>query len=306
MIANEGLRARVLVVGDSPEIAHVITHELQASGHRVVQIAERADTVFAARAQRPEAIVIEGRVSDPLLLNECRQLRDDPVCGVNAVIVVSPSRPKHNDLIAAFAAGAWHVCTPPLDFDELQLRIAVYAAARRDHERASAANLVDLETGLYNAAGLARRGRELSSAAMRQHSELAVVAMSGDAGVPLPGDTVARCGHVLRSIGRLSDVLGRLGPMEFLVLAPGTGNIGAARLARRMAAGLRTALTSALPAGTDARVRAGFAALPNLAYSPVDPTEILARAAVALRVGELSPEFDWISPSEIQELSARA
>ena len=107
---------------------------------------------------------------------------------------------------------------------------------------------------------------------------------------------------MLRNVGRLSDIVGRLGPSHFLIVAPATGSAGAARLARRFATGFRPAIAQSLPPDAHARVRAGFTALPNLAYSPVDPTDILARAAVALRDGELSADFEWLSPAEVQGL----
>ena len=47
------------------------------------------------------------------------------------------------------------------------------------------------------------------------------------------GHVVVRCVHALKSSARLSDVVGRLSPTEFAVLAPGTDAAGARRLDRK-------------------------------------------------------------------------
>ncbi|HKS05066.1 MAG TPA: response regulator [Gemmatimonadaceae bacterium] len=302
MDESESGTARVLVVGESQEIAGAIARALEASGCAVVHISERRATVAAAEQHDANAIVIEGRAADVGLLEVCRALRDDPSCSVTPIIVATPAKPRRDDVLAALAAGAWHVCGAPVDIEELRIRIANYAAARERRVHGNGSSLVDQETGLYNAAGLARRGRELGSEAMRQRTELAFIALSADAGADLPSSAIARCGQMLRTVGRLSDIVGRLGPAHFLIVAPATGSAGAARLARRFATGFRTALAQALPPDAHVRVRAGYTALPNLAYSPVEPTDILARATVALRGGELSADFEWLSPSEVQGL----
>jgi PleD family two-component response regulator len=300
MDESESGTARVLVVGESQEIAGAIAHALDASGCAVVRLTDRSVTRAAARQHEANAIVIEGRAADAAVLEMCRVLRDDPVCNVTPVIVATPARPRRDDVLAALAAGAWHVCSAPVDVEELRIRVSTYAAARARVKHTNGTSLVDAETGLYNTAGLARRGRELGSEAMRQRTELAFIALSADADASVPSSAIARCGQMLRTVGRLSDVVGRLGPAQFLIVAPATGSAGAARLARRFAMGFRTALAQALPPDAHVRVRAGFTALPNLAYSPVEPTDILARATAALRAGELSADFEWLSPSEVQ------
>src|SRR5437763_22968 len=72
------------------------------------------------------------------------------------------------------------------------------------------------------------------------------------------GDAVNLLGRVLRATGRRSDAIGRVGPGEFAVIAPGTDRAGAVLLAERLARAVTTAAgggsTSApgLRAGYDA------------------------------------------------------
>ena len=108
--------------------------------------------------------------------------------------------------------------------------------------------------------------------------------------------TIVRCVHALRSSARVSDVIGRLSPMEFAVLAPGTDAAGARRLAERLAKQVQA--TAALPPGppapdtaaagiaTPLGVRAGYEAVANVGYAPIQPVELLVRASAALRTGK--------------------
>jgi GGDEF domain-containing protein len=204
-------------------------------------------------------------------------------------------------LLAALEAGVWHVSAMPLDVDELVLRVRIYVAARQDADRASTASLVDVESGLYNAAGLARRSRELGSEAARRRTDLAIVSIGADIGAAsLPADAMPKYGEILRNTGRPYDVIGRLGPTEFVVLAPATGTTGAARFARRLGSAFRSALLKSLPPGADVRVRAGFSALRTFSYTPVEPMEMVSRAMAALRAGTRSPDLAWLPQSEIE------
>jgi GGDEF domain-containing protein len=195
-------------------------------------------------------------------------------------------------------AGAWHLFSSPLDTDEVRLRIERFAAVRRNGHRAAEMSLIDADSGLYNAAGLARRGRELGQQAMRQHWAMSCVVLSAEvADAESAGVAETRCAAVLRHVGRLSDVMGRLGQMEYLALAPATDARGAEAFARRLAIALHETLQQSLP-GSSVRLKVGFSSTPNLGYQPVEPTELLARAAIALR-GGAAHDFAWIPPSDL-------
>src|SRR5260370_3504838 len=159
--------------------------------------------------------------------------------------------------------------------------------ATRGADGADGSGLVDPLGGLYNRHGLARRARELNSQAFRDHSALAGVAVSPDITDGRAADDArvaaagTGCAPALSTRSRLSDVIGRLGPREFALLAPATGPDGAVKLAQRMLHWVTTAL-AADPQAPAVRVRAGYDAVVNVAYAPLDPTALLLRAATAL------------------------
>jgi len=107
---------------------------------------------------------------------------------------------------------------------------------------------------------------------------------------------VAQCAQALSKRARLSDVVGRLGPREFAVLAPATGPDGAVKLAHRMVQWVTAALATD-PQAPSVRMRAGYDAVVNVAYEPLDPAALLLRAATALR-GARSGGADWLKRFE--------
>src|SRR6266571_5278969 len=86
--------------------------------------------------------------------------------------------------------------------------------------------------------------------------------------------------EVLRGTARRSDAIGRVGPGEFAVIAPGTDRAGAVLLAERLARGVKTL------AGATPGLRAGYDAVGNARYTPIEPKNLLSRATTALRAAK--------------------
>src|SRR5205085_10420650 len=125
----------------------------------------------------------------------------------------------------------------------------------------------------------------------REHGPLACVVLAVDLEqqelAPSQQGTgvVGRCVQALKTSARLSDVIGRLSPTEFAVLAPGTDAAGARRLAERLAGSVSGPSTTGEPAAAGAaatpspRVRCGYEAVANVGYAPIQPVALLVRGA---------------------------
>jgi CheY-like chemotaxis protein len=102
--------------------------------------------------------------------------------------------------------------------------------------------------------------------------------LAGNGGAENAMATVAA---TLRAQGRASDTIGRLSGTEFVIVAPDTDPAGVRGLVKR----LRTAIdTMSATAGSPAlRVRFGAYAVSNFGEASIAPTEMLVRAAEALR-----------------------
>ena len=128
--------------------------------------------------------------------------------------------------------------------------------------------------------------------AFHHGAALACVALAqvGGAGTA----AVQRLGQVLKASGRRSDAIGRIGPGEFAVVAPGTDSAGAVLLAQRVARAVRDAgHTEGAPP-----LRAGYDAVGNTRYTPVEPKNLLSRATSALRIAKSEAAANWIRAYE--------
>ncbi len=106
-------------------------------------------------------------------------------------------------------------------------------------------------------------------------------------------EVTAFCAQTIKRGVRHSDAAGRTGAVEFAVVAPRTSETGAIRLAQRLA--------GALGAGHGSpsfKLRAGYEAVGNLAYAPVSPRDLLARARRAWLDADPESRLGWIRPYE--------
>jgi diguanylate cyclase (GGDEF)-like protein len=86
----------------------------------------------------------------------------------------------------------------------------------------------------------------------------------------------------LKTVTRVSDTVGRLGPGEFIVVAPGTDQGGAVRLADRVFRAIETSAEAALIDPQHLKqIRAGFCATGG--EEPTTPEDLLLKATLALR-----------------------
>ncbi len=286
---NHRSELQILVLTDEPERTVTLRGWLEAA-HFTVAL-ERA------AAEQPDAIIVHVSAPGPAALALCQELRDGEDTALTPLLLWSEQPFTQDERLAALRAGAWDCLAPGTDREGMLAQLSTFARAKRGADRADGAGLVDPITGLYNRHGLARRARELNSQAFRDHSALACVAFSLDimdaADEARAAAAVARCAQALSTRARLSDVVGRLGPREFAVLAPATGPDGAVKLAHRMVRWV-TAAFAADPQAPPVRVRAGYDAVVNVAYEPLDPTALLLRAATALRGVRADASSDWL------------
>ena len=291
-----------LLASDREQSTRWLVSLLESGGYAVLR--ERTDqhALQRARATQPDVVIVDADLPGLGGVEFCRVLRSDARISGSTPIYLVQEQPSREQRLAALRAGAWECIVPPHDADEILLKLNAYVQAKLDADRARAEGLLDPGTGLYNRQGLARRARELGSQAFREHDALSCVVLALDltpdqasgANEESATPTIVRCVHALRSSARLSDVIGRLSPTEFAVLAPGTDASGARRMAERLAKQVQATAAPTPPTTPDAPggiaaplgVRAGYEAVANVGYAPIQPVELLVRASAALRTGK--------------------
>lgn len=284
-----------LLAEDRDERTQWLARLLEEAGYAVLRERTARHAGERARAAQPDLIIIAADLPDEPGVELCRGLRSDPrITSATPIFLTLPEPATREQRLAALRAGAWECVAPPHDPQELMVKANAFVRAKCDADRTRAEGLLDPQTGVYNRQGLARRARELASQAFREHDALACVVLALDhdgGGLGVESETAEAVGRgvqLLHSTARRSDVIGRLGPSEFAVLAPGTDASGARRLAERLAGSLQAAVApqagiAAVPA---AGVRFGYEAVANVGYAPIEPVELLVRASAAVRTGK--------------------
>ena len=273
---------RILIASDQDHGLRELEGFLGQHGYSVLRVYAGAPVLERARDVRPDVILLDARLADRDSLALGNALRDDPLIGTSTpILLMTTGHPTPRDHIAALRVGIWELLPLPLNPDELLLALDTYVRAKLEADGAPTENVVDDLTGLYTAQGLARRARELIFQAAHHNTSAACVmfapALEGEPSVEL----LQVVGRTFHAGGRRSDAIGRVGQGEFAVVAPGTDAVGAVKLAERFRRAMPTP-----------ELRAGYDAVGNVRYTPVEPKDLLARAARALQLAKA--EGKWI------------
>jgi diguanylate cyclase (GGDEF)-like protein len=273
---------------------------LESARYAVIHERSGESAIKRAQTAMPDLIIVETSLPDMTGEELCARLRADAkVAGSTPILIAFHESASREQRLNAFRSGAWDCIAPPHEADEILLKLGSFVRAKRETDQARTEGLWDSPTGLYNRQGIARRARELSAQAFREHIPIACVVLSLDAeqGIPTEaeGPTAARCAQVLRSSVRLSDVVGRLSQREFAVLTPAADPRGAKRLAARLADNILKdfAAVRGDEPPLQLRVRCGYDVVFNEGASPTEPVDLLVRAYSALRMGR-AEEGDWL------------
>lgn len=295
-VAASGRPVVLLAVAEE----HSLADALEERQYQAVEVHIGSLAIACARDLQPDTIVIDADLPDMTGIDACRLLQSDLRIGHGVpIVILSPNQPTPEQRVAALRAGAWDVLPQPADADELSLKLQTYVHAKRNIDAALADGQVDPATGVHSRPALARRARELGALLSREHGALACVVFDLETGLggPHAGSLVART-------ARVCDIVGAWSPTEIAVLAPITDHAGAVKLAQRVAAalGMATSAGQLVPGST---LRAGYDAVGNLTYSPVDPFQLLTRAAAAVRSGVPDTSCSWLRRSDIGKAGGR-
>lgn len=282
----------VLIVSEHEWASRSLDTILAPHGYAIIRAYNAKQAVERCRGSNPDAVFIDRRLPDSdgqslvaLLLEQ------DLITRSTAVMIMTASAVTREQRLEALRSGAWEVLTLPLDAEELRLRVDRYVRAKQESDRARDEALLDPLTGFYSWDGIVRRIRELGAAAERFGRPLACIVFASQEEARELTDSfeVSELADLLRGATRRSDVLARIGPREFAVVAPDTTPEGARILATRI-----RQRAGDSPDGNGGRwhVRAGMCAIADLREAALDPMEIVVRATLASRDSAATAELN--------------
>lgn len=270
----------ILIVSQHEWAARSLGSVLAPRGYAVLRAYNAKQAIELGERNDPDAVFIDLHLPDMSGGDLARDMLDqDAVSRAAPILLVATGHVSRDQKLKALEAGVWDLLSLPLDAEELLLRIERYIRGKRESDRLKEDALIDAITGLYSWHGISRRINEVAAAAARYGRPLSCIVLStqadeGAPGAPEAPEDAARMAKELRSAVRTSDILARLGPHEFAVVAPDTPSEGARILAGRL---------RQMGSGKDAslRYRTGFYAVDDLRASELDPMEFLLRATSA-------------------------
>jgi len=280
----------VLIANDQEWTARSLESILEADGHAVLRAYTGRQALDRALAERPDLVVLDRQLPDIDGPTVCRMLREESALGPMLPVVITTAGPAgRTQRLEAAAAGAWDFFGQPLDAEIVSLKLRAYLLAKRHHDRVTRDSLIDDLTGLYNARGLERRAREVSAEASRQRQPLACVVFGASDGalgeaLAAAADLARQLGGTFQRVGRTADVVGRLGVLDFGVVAPATTAEGARALVDRITAAATEDLAgNGMLKNGEVALRAGYCAVSDYGAGEMDVGEMLARAQSAMR-----------------------
>lgn len=265
---------------------------LVANGYAVLRAADGEDALALAKRYRPDALILDEHMSGLSGIEVARLIREEhDFDHATPIVITAPSPAQRMVRQAAYDAGAWDFCTHPLEAETLILKLGTFLRAKGAISEAREKALIDQETGVLSPLGMERWAEQLAARASRNHESLAcVVLMPGDSpDGPRPAETdgvtnaVSTFLQLSKDAFRRSDVVGRTEDGRLALLAPQTDPSGVEGMLARLRAAIAEATAGQHPGFTaPTEFKAGYWAARDFALTPLEPTELLKRAARAL------------------------
>jgi two-component system, OmpR family, alkaline phosphatase synthesis response regulator PhoP len=114
--------SKILVVEDDPDIANLIRHYLEKSGHTVQNLTTGAGVLTRLRADPADLVILDLMLPEIDGLAICQAMRNDPAMARIPVIMVT-ARGDEADRVAGFELGADDYVTKPFSPKELSARV---------------------------------------------------------------------------------------------------------------------------------------------------------------------------------------
>ena len=140
---------RILIADDNQANAELLEAHLDGTDYETRISANGEDTLAAARAWKPDLILLDVMMPKLSGFEVCRRLRADPVTKEVAVLMVT-ALDQSTDVETAVEAGTDDFITKPINKTELQLRVRAMleSRAKPDDVERSLAYLGRVQQGL--------------------------------------------------------------------------------------------------------------------------------------------------------------
>ena len=119
---NAGVKSKVLVVDDEPDVLDLVSYNLTQAGFQVETAVDGADALRKARSAAPDLILLDLMLPEMDGLEVCKLLRRDPKTNGIPIIMLT-ARAGEIDRIVGLELGATDYIPKPFSPRELVLRV---------------------------------------------------------------------------------------------------------------------------------------------------------------------------------------
>jgi two-component system, cell cycle response regulator len=223
---------QILVVDDSPVCRKLVEHALEGNPYSLMFAKSGSEALELFARHLPAIVISDWMMPDFSGLDLCQRLRSDVHPGYTYIILLTSIAEKDN-VVKGLAAGADDYLTKPFDPGELLARIGVGRRIIDLHRQIDAKNKLleelahsDSLTGLPNRRAIEEWGARQLRAAARHGFPYWVVLADLDSfktindtyGHPGGDAMLQKFADILKTVIRASDICGRLGGDEFLMV----------------------------------------------------------------------------------------
>lgn len=241
-------RGRVLVVDDNQPNRRLIQVQLEDAGFEVTTAVDGERCLEVARSEAPEVVLLDIRMPGMDGIETCRWLKEDSETRHIPVLFITNFGDDEPTAIEALEAGGNDFVSKDCSHHILAARVASQVAISRSQKRLQQMAMTDELTGvvsrraLFDALrravrGISRNGPKVLSYLIVDVDRFKRV--NDDQG-HLEGDQVLRCiARTIDGATRESDLVGRFGGDEFVVVLPATDEESAFKVAEKILGAVR-------------------------------------------------------------------
>jgi diguanylate cyclase (GGDEF)-like protein len=223
---------KILIADDSPLYRRLLIQSFEGSGYTILSAKNGNEALAMFAEHNPDLVITDWTMPDLSGINLCQTIRSEYKDRYPYLVILTGNTQKE-EVIEGLAAGADDYLTKPFHPGELQARVRVGLRIIQLHREIHAKNqqlellaLTDPLTGLPNRRAIdIWATRELSAAKRHRFSIWVAIAdldhfkkVNDTYGHDIGDEVLKQFGEILTRNTRESNICGRLGGEEFLVI----------------------------------------------------------------------------------------
>ena len=263
-MVRDNQKSVVLVADDDRVTRAMVSSWLSGAGYEVIGAADGEQALELAREHDPDLLLVDVTMPGRDGYEVCRAIQAESRTPPPVIFLTAHS--QTNARVAGLDAGAVDYIVKPFANEELVARVRAALRTKAVHDGLVETASRDGLTGVFNRRELDARAAQTVALAARHGRPVACLLLDidhfkqvNDVHGHAAGDTVLReSARRICEASRISDIVGRYGGEEFVVLLPETDGEGAVAAADKLRAAL--ASTVVVVGETSITVRASVGA----------------------------------------------